>query len=71
MHHSWDKRNGLLSIDQGSRAALAQFLVNNGIQLVLSGHMHYPLIKAFVPEVAETNSLLEAVWKHSLYKRRP
>ena len=59
MHHSWDKRHGPLSIDRGSRSALMQFLVDHGIQLILSGHMHWVLLKEFVPPVAQANRLLE------------
>jgi hypothetical protein len=46
LHHSWHKR-GLLSIDQASRAALAQFLDENEIRLILTGHVHKPRVKPF------------------------
>jgi Calcineurin-like phosphoesterase len=46
MHHSWHKR-GLLSISRASRGALAQFLEQENIRVVLTGHVHTPLVQTF------------------------
>jgi calcineurin-like phosphoesterase family protein len=46
MHHSWHKR-GLLGISRASRAALAQFLEQENIRVVLTGHVHTPLVQSF------------------------
>jgi hypothetical protein len=47
MHHSWHERGLRLAIDRGTRAALAQFLEAHGIQIVLTGHTHGPLVQPF------------------------
>ena len=46
MHHSWHKR-GMLGISKSSRDALNQFLDDSHIQLILSGHVHTPLVEKF------------------------
>jgi len=48
MHHSWHKK-GLLRISRGSRAALAQFLDQENIHIVLTGHVHDPAVVRFAP----------------------
>lgn len=47
MHHSWHKRGPILSIDRGTRGALAPFFQTHGIKLVLTGHTHQPLLRRF------------------------
>jgi 3',5'-cyclic AMP phosphodiesterase CpdA len=60
MHHSWHKRGVLLSIDRGSRGALDQFLVDQEISVILTGHTHVPLAQYFVPQnVAHPRTVLE------------
>jgi hypothetical protein len=48
MHHSWH-RKGVLRISKASRGALAQFLEEEDIRIVLSGHVHTPHVKSFRP----------------------
>jgi 3',5'-cyclic AMP phosphodiesterase CpdA len=52
MHHSWHKK-GALRISRASRGALSQFLEQEDIRVVLTGHVHIPLLAAFnVPSKA-------------------
>src|SRR5262245_26623094 len=59
MHHSWHQHGPILSIDLGTRGALDQFLVSHGIQLLLTGHTHDPLLQFFVPPVSGAQPILE------------
>ncbi len=52
MHHSWHKKDGVLRIAKASRGALAQFLDEEDVRIVLSGHVHRPAVKGFQPVAA-------------------
>lgn len=45
LHHSWNKKNGILSISRSSRGALYQFMEEEGISILMSGHVHTPSIE--------------------------
>lgn len=47
IHHSWNRTKGPLSMAAASRGALQQFLDQESISIILTGHMHTPLIKRF------------------------
>jgi hypothetical protein len=59
MHHSWAKKTGPLSIDSGSRDALARFLRNHSIKLILTGHTHESVLLDFLPDTESGPSVLE------------
>jgi 3',5'-cyclic AMP phosphodiesterase CpdA len=59
MHHSWFHQGRTLALDGASRAALAQFLVNNGIQVVLTGHIHTSYLGAFQPQPGQPHTVWE------------
>jgi hypothetical protein len=44
LHHSWHKRGVFLKISRASRGALNQFLDDERISILLSGHVHTHLI---------------------------
>jgi 3',5'-cyclic AMP phosphodiesterase CpdA len=46
LHHSWHKR-GVLALARASRGALAQFLEQESIRVILTGHVHTPWVKPF------------------------
>lgn len=59
IHHSWHRQGVALSINQGSKAALAQFLVQHDIRVILSGHTHEPLVRKFKPPFKNAQDVLE------------
>jgi hypothetical protein len=59
MHHSWDRQGLILAIDHGSRAALGQFLITHGIQILMTGHTHDALVQPLVPPLRGGHSVLE------------
>jgi 3',5'-cyclic AMP phosphodiesterase CpdA len=48
IHHSWAQSGPWLRMKQGSRQALAEHLYTHGVQVMLSGHSHVPLLRDFV-----------------------
>lgn len=60
MHHSWDRRGFLLSIDKSTRQALEAFLVATQTRILLTGHTHEPLLKSFIAKHdGESQDVLE------------
>ena len=59
MHHSWNHSGWALTLHPATRGALAQFLVDHGIQVVLTGHIHTPQLTLFQPQQNQAHQVLE------------
>ncbi|WP_197455477.1 metallophosphoesterase family protein [Stieleria neptunia] len=59
IHHSYQCRGKTLSMKSASHQALSHFLADHRISVVMTGHLHVPLVHRFVPPVPESNRVLE------------
>ncbi|WP_182868475.1 metallophosphoesterase family protein [Rhodopirellula sp. JC639] len=59
IHHSYHCRGKTLSMKLASHQALSHFLSDHCISVVMTGHLHVPLVHRFVPPVPESNHVLE------------
>jgi predicted phosphodiesterase len=62
LHHSWHKKKGVLRISRASRGALDQFLDQENISIIMTGHVHTPLIRCFTVGAIPHSSKLR-VWE--------
>jgi 3',5'-cyclic AMP phosphodiesterase CpdA len=63
LHHSWHKKNGFLRISRASRGALEQFLEQESISIILTGHVHTPLVRHFTVSSAPSPQSAMRVWE--------
>ena len=73
LHHSWHKKK-LLRIAKASRGALAQFLDEENVRLVLTGHVHTAAVKAFQPVVVDlrfTSAAAERLRRSTRWRTTP
>jgi hypothetical protein len=47
IHHSWYQTGTILRMDDASKGALEQFMVDNQVSAMLCGHSHRPLLNSF------------------------
>jgi hypothetical protein len=59
VHHSWEHTGRTLALHSATRGALAQWLVNHGIAVVLTGHIHTPYVGPFQPQASQSHEVLE------------
>lgn len=60
IHHSYHCQGMKLSINAASRQAFEHFLSDYRIALIMTGHLHKPLLHSFVPPTPESSPVLEA-----------
>lgn len=60
VHDSYDHHGRILKMDSVSRNALGDFMGSENFKIMLTGHMHIPLIKEFASSPAADFPVLEA-----------
>jgi hypothetical protein len=63
LHHSWHKKGVFLKISSASRGALNQFLDQENISILMSGHVHTHLIERFTVGSTTHGGSQRHVWE--------
>jgi 3',5'-cyclic AMP phosphodiesterase CpdA len=63
LHHSWHKKKGFLRISRASRGALEQFLEQESISIILTGHVHTPLVRHFTVSREPSPHAAMRIWE--------